>query len=49
MPLLIVRQNIQKQKGLMRRSLFAFAPDGDVGNCLFESFAGSHRVTEEGK
>jgi hypothetical protein len=21
----------------MRRTLFAFAPDGDVGNCLFES------------
>jgi len=33
----------------MGRTLFAFAPDRDVGNCLFESFAGSHRVTEESK
>jgi len=33
----------------MRRTLFAFTPDGNVGNRLFESFAGSHRVTEEGK
>ncbi|MEG1785815.1 MAG: hypothetical protein RR243_13275 [Citrobacter sp.] len=40
--LLITRQYMKQQQRLVRRTLLAFTPDGDVGNCLLQGFTGSH-------
>jgi hypothetical protein len=39
-----MRQHVQQQQRFMRRALFAFAPDSDIGDRLLQSFTRRHRL-----
>ena len=45
MAALVLREDVQQQQWLMWRTLFAFAPDGDVLDRVLQGRTGGHSVT----